>query len=195
MGTLSTDAKNQALDALDVAYLSLHHTYSTVGANEVVGGSYARVPVILDAAIDGVRGISTTYTFDVPAGPFVWLGLWSTGGTFQGMTPLGSPSPRQFTISTASTFSMFSHGFVVDDTFVLWGPSLTSLPSPLTEGTIYYVVSVLSDNEFQASDSLGGTVLTFGLGNGHVQRCTPQVFDEAGTFTVDALTLDANLVF
>lgn len=61
---------------------------STTGANEASGGSpaYARKQTTwTNGSTDGsVAG--STVTFDVPAGTYLWLGLWSasTGGTFIG---------------------------------------------------------------------------------------------------------------
>jgi hypothetical protein len=72
------------LDAVgEVAtWLSLHHgDPSTTGANEIVGGSYARVQTTWEAA-DGSAGtkLGSLVAINVPAGVTVdhW-GLWTAG--------------------------------------------------------------------------------------------------------------------
>lgn len=87
---LSIVAKNTALDALTLAFLSLHDDDpGDNGANEVSGGSpaYARKAVTIDAASAGARVQSDQPLFDVPASTTVkYVGVWSlvTGGVFNG---------------------------------------------------------------------------------------------------------------
>lgn len=82
----SIAAKNQQLDATPVAALSLHSTNpGATGAGELSGGipAYARkAPVGQTAAANGVKHISNSVTFDVPAGASVqYVGQWSGDAT------------------------------------------------------------------------------------------------------------------
>lgn len=86
-------AVNSTKEALATAYTGLGafvslHTADpgTTGTNEATGGSpaYARKATTWTAGTaDGVVGGSQV-TFDVPAGTFTYIGIWSaaTGGTF-----------------------------------------------------------------------------------------------------------------
>lgn len=89
MGTFVAAAKNTMLNALTVAYASLHtDDPSTTGANEVSGGSpaYARKAVTFNTASGGARALNADVTFDVPACTVKYVGYWTaaTGGTFHG---------------------------------------------------------------------------------------------------------------
>lgn len=84
----SAAAKNAMLDGLGAValYASVHTgDPGSSGANEASGGSpaYARQSVSWLSASAGSMS-STSLTFDVPAGTYSWLGLWSasTGGTY-----------------------------------------------------------------------------------------------------------------
>ncbi len=93
MGTFVDAAKNTMLDALTVAYASLHtDDPSTTGTNEVTGGSpaYARKAVTINAAAAGSRALNADVTFDVPACTVKHVGYWTTitGGTFHGSDPV-----------------------------------------------------------------------------------------------------------
>ncbi len=89
MGSFVTAAKNTMLDALTVAYASLHTgDPGSNGANEVSGGSpaYARQAVTFNSATNGARALNADVTFDVPACTVQYVGYWTaqTGGTFLG---------------------------------------------------------------------------------------------------------------
>lgn len=87
---LSTAAKNTALDAITMTYLSLHDgDPGDNGANEISGGTpaYARKSVTIAAASGGARAQSDQPLFDVPASTTVsYVGIWdaSTAGNYQG---------------------------------------------------------------------------------------------------------------
>ncbi len=91
----TTDGKTLMLDALrggnpaanrGIATASLHTADpGNTGANEVVGGSYARVAVTVSAAnaeLSGSIDITNAPSFNVPAGTTVsYVGFWSGEGT------------------------------------------------------------------------------------------------------------------
>jgi hypothetical protein len=88
-GNPSAAGKNAMLDGLgNVAlYASLHTgNPGATGTNEATGGSpaYARKPITWAAAASGSKTTSANITFDIPAGTYSWVGLWSasTAGTY-----------------------------------------------------------------------------------------------------------------
>lgn len=86
--TLSPAGKNAMLDGLAaVAALASLHTGApgTTGANEVVGGLYARKTITWNAAAGGGLDDSNQPVFDVPAGTTVThFGLLTAGGVYLG---------------------------------------------------------------------------------------------------------------
>lgn len=71
---------NTLLGALPASvYLSAHTaTPGLTGANEVSGGSYARVTAVYNAAASGQRALSSTVVLSIPATTTVAaIGLWS----------------------------------------------------------------------------------------------------------------------
>lgn len=204
MPSISLDAKNTMLSALGVTTLSLHEAYSTNGLAEVSGGTppYARLSVTFAAPFGGrISANNTPIGFDVPIGATVaWIGMWNALGNFMGMVPNGASTPAPFVVEGAAPTMLkcASHGFAVDDTFVVWKGSASALPvapgSNLAEGTIYYVVAVPTVDSMQISTTLGGTALNFSTGgNGFFQRIVPLPFGSQGTFPIEVLSLDATV--
>lgn len=192
-------AKNAMLDAFDALglYMSLHTAYSSSGANEVSGGSYARLSTAYDAASGGAVALTAQEDFSVPAGDVAFIGLWSalTSGTFYGMFPNGGASansPKVFTgESTDDVVTCVAHGFSDTDTVVVFG---ANLPAGLTAGTIYYVRDATTDT-FKLAATSGGTAIDLtGDGAGIVQAITVETFASAGTFSVTAAPLSLNLL-
>jgi hypothetical protein len=85
----STAGKNKMLDAINVSHLSLHTALpGDNGANEVTGGSYARVTVTEGTASAGSLDLNADSAFSVPAGTTVThLGYWSST-TFLGYSDI-----------------------------------------------------------------------------------------------------------
>lgn len=91
---LSTAGKNAMLDAdtdnWPPAYISLHSSDpGSTGTNELTGGTpaYARKAPSWSAASSGVKAMSSSLSFDIPASSTVaYFGFWTdeTGGTFLG---------------------------------------------------------------------------------------------------------------
>lgn len=110
----STAAKNQMLNAISIAYASLHTADpGDNGANEVVGGSpaYARKAFTVGTASNGTRTASTQPTLDVPTGTTVaHVGYWTaaSGGTFLGSYDVPNEvfSVQGTYTITAATFSL-----------------------------------------------------------------------------------------
>ena len=210
-------AKNVCLDALDETATQITHigimqlspdpgTGTNHTGTEATGGSpaYARQAVTWAAASGGTKTNSNTLTFDVPAGTYGSFGMFnaSTGntGNYRGFIPFGGTSALKGFFSTDTTLAndqLFSiaHGMSDGDRVVLYNVFAESLPTGLTEGTAYYVVSS-SANTFKVSTSSGGAavdITALGGGEGYWQRIVPEVFAAQGQISViaGALVLDA----
>lgn len=92
----TTATRDEFLNDLDTlaTHASLHTADpSTTGANEVAGGSYARVAITWAAASGGSKALTAAVTLQVPAGTTIThFGLWSalSAGTFRGGGALDS---------------------------------------------------------------------------------------------------------
>lgn len=208
-------AKNAMLDALDesntqithvgIATLSDPGTGTNANAVEATGGSpaYARQAVTWGAAASGVKSNTGTLTFDVPAGTygfFLWFNA-STGntGNYRGYAPFSGASPvKGFgTVDSAGVtgdnIQSGAHGLANGDRLMVFNVFAESLPTGLTEGTVYFVVGSAT-NTFQVSLTSGGSAVDLtGQGELFFQKVVPEVFASQGQITVaaGALTLDA----
>lgn len=209
-------AKNAALDALDESATQITHvgvhtltdpgTATNASAGEATGGSpaYARKAVTWGAAASGQKSNSGSLTFDVPAGTYGFFTYWnaSTGntGNYRGYAPFGGASALKgfFSVDTTLTndqlFSV-AHGLADNDRVMLFNVFAESLPTGLTEGTVYHVVSSAA-NTFKVSTTQGGAavdITAVGGGEGYWQRVVPETFGDQGQITVavGALVLDA----
>lgn len=184
---------------------SLHTAYSTSGANEVTGGSpaYARAALTWATPSGGSVALAATLpTWNVPASTTVaWWGLWDavTSGTFLGMMPLGAGALLNAMVEVAADITandIFSkaHGLVADNRVVFWG----SLPTGLTVGTIYWVISTgLATDSFRVSTTQGGSAVDitgtqpFGF---FAQKCVPQTTVTQDTISLASGSIDLNVV-
>lgn len=112
MAGLNNTGKNIMLDALAAAadFFSLHTADpGTGGTSETTGGSpaYARKASGWGAA-SAASVVSTSVTFDAPAGTYTHIGYWSasTSGTFYGSRALAASitlgAQGQVTVSTTT---------------------------------------------------------------------------------------------
>lgn len=187
--SITTTGKNEMLDALDIATLSLHTDFpGATGANEVTGGSYARVAVTFNAASGGVRALSSAASVDVPAGNVAWAGLWSSGGTFRAYSPNGG-NPLEFQVdASADTIRCPAHGYSDTQTIVFYGDTC---PNPLVEGTVYYVRDATTDT-FKVAATSGGAAIDLTTAGGSaclVSRITVEVYGGAGTHTINTWSI------
>jgi hypothetical protein len=154
--SLTTTARNQALDAITIDSVSLHSAFpGAVGSNELSGSGYARQSATFGAATGGVRSMTALATFTVGAGHTVrWVGLWGAG-VFKGYAPNGG-SPKEFQVNTTTdTISCPAHGFSDGDAIAFYGGTI---PGGLVEGTIYYAVGSATDS-FQVAATIGGAAI------------------------------------
>jgi hypothetical protein len=189
--SLTTAARNAALDAIAIDSLSLHSGFpGSIGANELSGGGYVRQAATFGAASGGVRSLSALSTFPVGAGHTVrWVGLWG-GGVFKGYAPNGG-SPKEFQVNTATdTVSCPAHGFSDATPVAFYGGTI---PGGLTEGQIYYVVSSSVDS-FQVAATVGGAAIDITSQPAPdcvVSRVVESVYAGADTHVVNTLSIGA----
>jgi hypothetical protein len=192
------------LDALDesggagvgATHGSLHTAYSTTGANEVSGGSpaYARKAATWAPPAGRAKATSSSMVFDVPSGATIrWCGFFdaSTSGAFLGMTPNGGGIPEAFAVPEIAndTLEAPSHGFTTGDSVVVWAVPGAPLPSPLAEGTVYYVIAATAADLKLSLTSGGSPVSMASVGSGFLQRLVQEVFGAQGTHTVTSATM------
>lgn len=90
--------RDAVMDGTSIAALCTHASLHTAdpgstGADEVTGGSYARVPITWSAASGGSKTLTAAVTLQVPAGTTVThFGLQSalSAGTFRGGASLSA---------------------------------------------------------------------------------------------------------
>lgn len=214
-------ARNTLLDALDesatagVKFVGVHTltdpgTATTANAGEATGGTpaYARVAVTLGAAASGQKSNTGALAIDVPAGTYAFLTLWNTvtgnaAGNYLGHIPFGGASALKgfgtvdTTLTTDTLFSR-AHGMSNGDRIQLFNVFAETLPTGLTEGTVYFVVGAATDT-FQVSLTSGGAavdITAVGGGEFYWQRVIPETFASQGQVTVaaSALILDATAI-
>lgn len=182
-------SKNTMLGALTITQASAHTGFpGGTGANEVAGGGYARVAVTFGAAAAGIRSLSAGVNLTIPAGTTVrWLGLWN-GGTFLGYAP-NAGVPKEFVCTTASDLiTCPGHGYVDTNKVVFYGDTT---PSPLVEGTVYYVRDATTDT-FKVAASPGGAAIDLTTAGGSgcvVSAITEEVYGGGGTHTISTWVL------
>jgi len=198
----SAQAKNLMLDSLDEAiatgakFASLHTAYSATGANEVAGGSpaYARKALTWAAANLAQKATSGSVIFDVPGATTVrFIGMWdaATAGNFLGMTPNNGGVVQSFVCPdiTADLLRCVGHGFVNNDSLIVWGVPGDPLPGGLAEGTIYYVINATADDLQLAATTGGAAINLTAIGAGTLQKIIPEVFGAQGTHTITSATM------
>jgi len=207
--------KNKALDGLDesvsgaITHIGVGNstdpgTGTNYAGTEATGGSpaYARQAVTWAAASGGQKSNSGALTFDVPAGTYAFLLFFnaSTGNTnnYLGYIPINGSVKGFFSVDTTlSNDQLFSvgHGLADGDRVQLFNVFSEALPTGLTEGTVYFVVSSAT-NSFKVSTTSGGSavdITAVGGGEGYFQKVIPEVFGAQGQITVaiGAAVLDA----
>lgn len=188
--SLTTTARNNALDGIPITHVSLHSDFpGATGSNELTGGGYARQSCTFNAASGGVRNLSAPANFTVNAQTVRWCGLWNSS-TFQAYSPNGG-SPREFQVDTSlDTVTVPSHGYADTDAITFYGGTI---PTGLNEGQIYYVRDATT-NTFKVTDTPGGTAINLtGTGGTDcvVSRITISAYGGADTHTLNSWGIGA----
>lgn len=208
----NTTAKNVMLDALDESATQITHvgahtltdpgTGTNANSGEVIGGSYARVAATWAAAASEQKSNSGVLTIEIPAGTTVgFITGWnaSSGNTnnYRGYWPVNGSARAFATVDssgvTNNAVQSAAHGLSNDDRVMVCNVLGTSLPTGLTQGTIYYVVNTATDT-FKLSTTSGGSAVDItAQGALYWQKVVPETFASAGQITIAAnqLVLDA----
>jgi hypothetical protein len=184
--SLTIAAKNTMLNALTVDTASLHTAFpGLTGANEVTGGSpaYARKAVTFAAAAGGSRALSAAVTFDVPSTTVRWFGFW-VSGTYVGYAANGGVQLLFQIDVTNNLVRSTAHGLTNGLKVAFFN---ATVPTPLVEGTVYFVVNATTDT-FQVSATSGGSAITLtGAGSGcALSTIIEDVYAAQGSHTLSA---------
>jgi hypothetical protein len=138
------------------------------GGTEVTGGSYARKSVTnnstnFPAASGGSKNLAVSQSFVTPTAPWgtvVAFGLFdaSTSGNLLYWGWLGSDAGKIFTATVADLLTAPGHTLVNDDQVRVLSIPGATLPTGLSEGTTYFVISVSGDT-FSLSATQGGAAI------------------------------------
>lgn len=160
------------------------------GANEVAGGSYARLQPSVAAPAGGSAATDAALEFlDMPADTIVAVGVWTAqvGGTFEWGGPL-TDGVRGLASADAGTDALtaHSHGLADADRVALDPGGYGSLPGGLSDTTLYFVVGSAADT-FQVSLTEGGAAVDI-TSDGFVNwtKVTPRDTTAGSTFRIAA---------
>lgn len=177
-------------------YLALHTADpGETGTNEVVGGSYARQAVTFNASSGGVATNNGIVAFtgmpSVPSPGVVAFSLWDAASSgncgYTGWLGNSGELFKPFTMADTATDLIVApaHGYSNDDVVVIITEiGNTTIPTGLTAGVLYFVVSSLTDS-FQLSATKAGAAINLtGKGSGLIRRVVPKVINPGDTFQV-----------
>lgn len=184
--SLTVSAKNTMLAALSIDTCSLHTAFpGLTGASEVSGGApaYARKAVAFAAPAGASRALSAAITFDVPATTVRWFGFW-IGSTYVGYAANGGAQLLYVVDTVANNVRSPVHGLANGTKVVFFNGTV---PTPLVEGTVYFVVGATTDT-FQVSATSGGAaiVLTGQPSNSALASIIEDVYAAQGSHTLSA---------
>jgi hypothetical protein len=204
---LPDTTKNALLDSAvsgglvtSATHMGLHTAFPPSTGNELTGGSpaYARQAIAWSAASAGSKSITGTETFDVPAASTVRaIATWSavSAGTMNSWSPAGASARRAFSVDSAGVTNndIFSpaHGLAAGNSVLVWASIGAVLPTGLSEDTEYFVIAAgLTTDAFRLATTLGGSAIDItAIGDGDVQKFTPEVFAAQGTYTVSTYSV------
>jgi hypothetical protein len=96
---------------------------------------------------------------------------------------LGPNAPTPFTATTADVFTSPGHGLAVDDRVAVLATPGATLPTGVSEGTLYWVKTV-SGNDVTLSTTQGGSTLDLtAAGSGFLKRVVPKTVAAGETLT------------
>lgn len=150
----------------------------TTGEVSTSGTGYARVSATFATPSGGSTATSNSQTFTDTGtdwGLIGWISIWTavSGGSCLWKGPLGQ-APMPFTATTADVITSPAHGFTNGQRVVFYAGNGGVLPTGITAGTLYYVISATTDT-FQISTTSGGSAVDItASGDGIVQRSIPK---------------------
>lgn len=163
-------------------YVSLHTADPGEAGNQTTNEAnytgYARVAVARTAGGWTVSGNQVTNTAAVTFGQCTagsnTITHWAIGTDVSGTGKilykgtLGTAIAGPFTASVADLFTCPGHGLAADNRVAFYPIAGSSLPTGVTEGTLYWVIATgLTADAFQVSTTQGGAALDVtGVGDG-----------------------------
>jgi hypothetical protein len=184
-------------------------TATTLTGTEATGGTpaYARVAVAWAAPSGGTDANSGALVIDVPPGTYSDLLYFNAGtgnsvGNYIGYAPING-SVKGFgevdsTGVTNDTITSSGHGLTTDDRVRVYNVFAESIPTGLTEGTLYFVLaSGLTTDVFKVALTSGGAAINItAQGELYFQKVIPEVFASQGQITVaiGAIVLDGTVI-
>jgi hypothetical protein len=185
--------RNQAYTPPSTIYFSLNTADpGDNGANEM---AVTRVAGTYSAASSKSVALSSAVVFtNCPTGTVVAFSIWdalSSGNCL--WTGFLTASPKAFTgDDSTDVITCPGHGLTTNDQVVFYDDGVGTLPTGVSEATLYYVISSgLTTDAFKISTTLGGSAVNItAKGQGLVSKTTPKTIANAGdTFNLSTATL------
>jgi len=180
-------ADNAATSPLTNIWIAAHTAdpaaAGTQSTSEAAYTGYARPAVARTTGgftcSNGVVTLVADASFGACTAGTATLTHWSTGVAVSGATKVlhrgvfGSRQGPFTAIVSGNTITIPGHTMIVDDRVAFYQPSGTTLPGGITEGTVYWVKTV-SSNDITVSTTQGGSAVTISsAGDGLSYRVTP----------------------
>ena len=151
--------------------------------SEAAYTGYARAAVARTTggftSANGVVTLVADASFGACTAGSATLTHWSTGVAASGATKVlhrgvfGSRQGPFTAIVTGNVITVPGHTMAVNDRVAFYQPSGTALPGGITEGTVYFVLTVAA-NDITVSTTQGGAAVTISAaGDGLAYRVTP----------------------
>jgi len=189
-------------------WFSLHNAdpgeAGTAITNETAYAGYARVAAARSSGGFTVSGSSVspaaTVTFPTCTGAgdtITHFGVVSTAsgaGILVTKGVIGTGGVKPFTAdATADLITSAAHGFAAGDRVVFEAIEGLSLPTGITEGTVYFVIATgLTTDAFAISTTSGGAAVNITVsGGGMLFKCTPLVVTSSPAVTPALTTTTA----
>ena len=180
-------ADNAATSPLTNLQVALHSTWPAAGGSQTTGEvaytSYARVAVARTSGgwTVSANSVSPVATIGFPActGGSATANFFSVGSASSGAGKIFhvgviGGGPKINVGLTSDTVVAPAHGLAANDPIVFWATLGSTLPTGITEGTVYYAKVITDADNFTVSSTPGGTVLDItGIGAGVMQKLTP----------------------
>lgn len=201
---LSNYQENASLDALpNTVYLAAVSAWpgETGGQTNLLS---ARITVEMDAAASGQRDNTNQETGTISAAGtsrvrFAEIYDAASAGNYLGYTVAGTGNAHPFVVAESELTgnNIVSPGIIgtlsADDEVVFIDLPNSTLPTGITEGTIYYVIGTPNDgadSEFEVSATLGGSSINITtIGSGLVHRVDYRDLDQNDVLQINAGSL------
>lgn len=161
------------------------------GANEM---AVTRVAGTYSAASNKSIALTATITFtNCPTGEVVGFSVWDSLTTGNCLwTSFLTGAIKSFTGDVGDLVTCPSHGFVANDRVVFYDDGVGTLPTGISEATLYYVISSgLTTDAFKVSTTQGGSAVDItAVGQGVVAKVSPKTIANNGdSFNLTAAPL------